>query len=250
MKNIVKYILVIFLVLACANICDVYGQGEENKRVIIHLENGSEFEANLIDWNQEAGTITVEGFGNELKFQISEVKKIIHLGVDTSPAYTFKETGFYYHARVNYITGNPGMREYQEPGIGISVSAGKRFNRFASVGLGLGYDEYVVGTPENILSTFAEFSGYLIPHNQSISYSLAAGYGFAFKNEDSNLISAKGGWMFYPAVGLRLGKKRMKWTFDIGYKFQEANWIYQNWNGTSDQDILYRRLTLRSGVMF
>ena len=152
--------------------------------------------------------------------------------------------------RMNVITGNPGNRENQEPGLGLSVSAGKRFNRFLSVGGGIGFDEYIVGTSENILSTFGEVSGYLMPSNQSISYHLAAGYGFAFKDEEANLTSATGGWMVYPAVGFRLGKKNLKWTFDFGYKFQKANWVYDNWGTVSDQRILYRRLTLRTGVMF
>jgi len=56
--------------------------------------------------------------------------------------------------------------------------------------------------------------------------------------------------MIHPSVGIRLGKKDMKWTFDLGYKFQKANWVYDNWGTISDQSILYRRLTLRTGIMF
>ena len=250
MKNYINYILVFGLLCAFANVNEVHGQDATDNRVIVFLDNGSKFEAKLLDWNQELETMTFEAFGNEVVFPSKEIKKIVHLGAIETEAYTFKETGPYFHARMNLITGNPGNREYQEPGIGLSFSAGKRFNRFASVGVGIGFDEFIVGTSENILSTFGEFSGYLFENNQSISYNVAAGYGFAFKDEDARLTSATGGWMVHPALGLRLGKKKLKWTFDVGYKFQKANWVYENWGTISDQRILYRRLTLRTGVMF
>lgn len=250
MKNYINYILVFFLLSACANVAEVHAQEITDNRVMVYLDNGSKFEANLQEWDQDNGSMTFEAFGNTVTFESADIKKIVHLGVDETVAYNFKEVGPYYHLRANLITGNPGNRENQEPGLGISVSAGKRFNRFLSVGGGIGFDEYIVGTSENILSTFGEVSGYLMPSNQTLSYHLAAGYGFAFTNEESNLTSATGGWMVYPAIGIRLGKKDMKWTFDFGYKFQKANWVYDNWGTISDQRILYRRLTLRTGVMF
>lgn len=250
MKNYINYILALCFICACANISKLKAQTEVDNRVVVYLDNGSQFEAKLVEWNQETDIMTFEAFGSKLEFANSDIKKIVHLGIDDSASYNFKETGNYYHLRMNVITGNPGNRQHSDPGIGVSFSTGKRFNRFASVGVGVGFDEFIVGTSENILSVFGEFSGYLLESNQSLSYNLAAGYGFAFVDEDSNLTSASGGWMVHPAVGLRLGKKRLKWTIDVGYKFQEANWVYQFWNSTSDQDILYRRLTVRTGVMF
>lgn len=252
MKNYIKYILVAGLFCAFANVNILQGQDAEDNRVMVYLDNGSKFEAKLIVWDQDSDTMTFDVFGNEVAFPNKAIKKIVQLnGVgNVVEAYTFKETGPYFHIRTNLITGNPGNRENMEPGIGISVSGGKRFNRLVSVGVGVGFDEFIAGTSENILSTFGEFSGYLFENNQSISYNVAAGYGFAFKDEEVNLTSASGGWMVHPAFGLRWGKKKLKWTFDVGYKFQKANWVYDNWGTISDQRILYRRLTLRTGVMF
>lgn len=250
MKKSINYILVLFLFCACANAHELQAQDEKNNRVIVHLAKGSQFEAELIEWNQETDVMVFEAFGSQLTFKASEVKKIIHVGMNNQPVYNFKETGPYYHVRMNLITGNPGNRSNRQPGIGLSVAAGKRFNRFLSLGAGVGFDEYIVGTSENILSTFGEVSGYFFPTNQSFSYNVAAGYGFAFKNEDANLNEATGGFMIHPSLGLRLGKRKLKWTIDLGYKFQKANWVYDNWGTRSDQRILYRRMTIRTGILF
>lgn len=250
MKTYFNYILSFILFLACANVADLQGQETLDNKVVVHLKNGSQFEGKLLDWDQETDILVFEIFGKEIKFPNSDIKKIVQVGIDYKPVYNFKETGPYYHLRLNMITGNPGRRENFEPGIGLSVSAGKRFNRLLSIGGGLGFDEYIVRTSENILSTFAEVSGYFFESNQSLSYNVGGGYGFAFKDEDRGITHAKGGWMIHPSLGLRLGKKDLKWTFDVGYKFQKANWVYENWGTISDQRILYRRLTLRTGIMF
>ncbi len=245
-----NYIALFLFFIASANLSLLLGQDETRNRVIVNLENGSQFEANLLEWNQETNMIKLEAFGSIVEFSNEDIKSIVQKSIGEIEPYNFKEKGNYYHLRINKITGNPGRRSELIPGIGISFSSGKRINRLLSLGVGISYDDYVIGSSENILSSFAEVSGYFNPHNLSLSYGLAAGYGFAFKNEDSNLMEAQGGWMAYPSIGLRWGKKHLKWTFDIGYKFQRANWHYEWWDTRSEQRILYRRLTLRTGVMF
>lgn len=236
---------------ASANLYELVGQDQSSDEVTVFLKNGSQFDAKLIEWDQVKNTIKLEAFNSVIELSNDEIEKIIQQNMNLINPYNFKEQGNYYHIRVNMITGNPGNRSYMQPGIGVSIAAGKRFNRLLSVGGGVGFDEYIVGTSENILSAFGEVSGYLNPHNLSLTYNVAAGYGFASKNEEENLTEASGGWMVYPAVGFRWGKKHLKWTFDFGYKFQKANWVYDNgWGTVTDQDVLYRRLTLRSGVVF
>lgn len=245
------HLFLIFLFLgASANICELFGQEQNDNRVIVHLKNGSKFEANLVEWNQEAGIIKLEAFGSIVEFENKEIKSVVQKNLSKTEIYNFEEQGSFYQVRVNLITGNPGGRADYEPGIGISLAAGKRLSRKLSLAGGLSFDQYIIGTSENILSGFGEVSGYLHPENLSLSYSLAAGYGFAFKNEEETLTSATGGLMIYPAVGFRWGKKHLKWTLDFGYKFQKAHWVYEAWDIISDQNILYRRLTVRTGVMF
>jgi len=252
--NKIYSILFLFFLCACANVYELHAQEDlqsvEDNKVIVYLKNGSKFQGRLLDWNQAEKTMTFDMYGNTVQFYVGEVRKIIDLDIDTSPLYSFEETGIYYHLRTNFISGNPGNRSNFQPGVGLSISAGKRFNRMLSIGGGIGFDEYVLASSENILSTFGELSGYFHENNQSLFYNVAAGYGFAVHSDESNIRDSKGGWMMHPSLGVRLGKGNLKWTIDMGYKFQKANWVFENWGSLSDQDILYRRLTLRMGLMF
>lgn len=248
--NFNKLTIFLFLCFAFANGSETFGQENQNEEVVIYLKSGSQFKAKIIEWDPAQDIIKLEAFGNIIELRNSDVKKIVQTDVKMGQSYNFKEEGFFYHIRANLITGNSGNRSSFEPGIGISATAGKRFSRKLSIGVGLSFDEYIARTSENILAAFGEVSGYVSPDNLSLSYSLAAGYGFAFKDEEIGLLEAGGGWMVYPAVGFRWGKKHLKWTLDFGYKFQKASWLYESWGTISDQSILYRRLTLRTGVMF
>lgn len=245
-----KIIILLLLVFAFANGSEIIGQEKQDGEVVIFLENGSQFQAKIVEWDPAKDVVKVEAFGNIIEFRNSDIKKIVQSDLQFGQLYNFKEEGLFFHFRANLISGNSGSRSSLEPGIGISAAAGKRFNRKLSIALGISFDEYINRTSENILATFGEVSGYVSPDNLSLSYSLAAGYGFAFKDEEIGLMDAKGGWMIYPAVGFRWGKNHLKWTLDFGYKFQKANWVYENWDTISDQRILYRRLTIRTGVMF
>ncbi len=242
--------IILLLIFAFANAGEVFGQEDQEGEVIIFLKNGSQFQAKIIEWDPAQDVVKLEAFGNIIEFRNSDIKKIVQADIQFGHSYNFKEEGYYYQIRANLITGNSGDRSSLQPGIGISAAAGKRFNRKLSLGVGVSFDEYIARTSENILSVFGEVSGYVSPDNLSLSYSLAAGYGFAFENEEVGLMDATGGLMVYPAVGFRWGQKHLKWTLDFGYKFQEANWLYESWGTISDQRILYRRLTIRTGVMF
>jgi len=181
--KIVKNILMLLFFCACANVAEMQGQekvlNEENK-VLVYLNNGSKFEAKLLEWNTEEDIMIFDVYGSPVKFSSKDVKKMISLKANGSVAYNFKETGLYYHLRMNLITGNPGNRSNFQPGVGLSASVGKRMNRLLSYGVGIGFDHYIIRSSENILSTFGEVSGYFHESNQSLSYNVAAGYGFAY----------------------------------------------------------------------
>jgi len=108
-----KYLLMILLVCACANVAEVHGQQQvqnelEENKIIVYLKNGSKFEARLLEWNTEEKTITFEVYGKPVTFPSDEVRKIVGSNMDQSAVYNFKETGIYYHLRLNFISGNPG----------------------------------------------------------------------------------------------------------------------------------------------
>jgi len=91
-------------------------------------------------------------------------------------------------------------------------------------------------------------------------YKLQAGYGFAFKDEDRNIMDAEGGLMWYPALGVRFGAaKSANFMFDFGVKVQTANYIFnatnvqQRWSIREvriKNDMTYRRFVVRTAILF
>ncbi len=256
MKHIIKSLLIGFLLFSCLGIQAQETNIETNtaEEVIIVFKNGGQIKGELVNWDF-GKSITVMFNENEIKIPNSQIKYVVQDGLEfdskkLKTPYNFKEAGLYGHLRLNLIGGNGGSRSEGTPGIGGSISGGKRFSRLVAVGGGLSFDNYIIGSSESILAPFVEFTGFVQPENLSLMYNLSAGYGFAFKDEESGLEEAKGGWMIYPSIGFRAGKSAMKWTFDAGYKFQKANMVYRFWGDTSDQRLIYKRLTFRIGLLF
>jgi len=227
--------------------------------VVVVLKDGTTFSGEVKNWKVGKEITIISQAGNEYSFDGEDIEKIMeqkyyekNLNLQFKEPYNFKEEGIYYALRGHFIKGNFGDRQNESHGAGISGLIGKRFNRFVGIGVGAGYDSYIVDSGESVLPIFAELTGYFTPTNNSLSYGLAAGYGLAFANQDKNIIDAKGGLMVHPNIGLRFGTKSLKYTLDLGYKFQKAQFTFRNiWDGRSrfEQRLLYKRVTLRFGVL-
>ena len=239
---------------------------EENRKeqqkdeVVVYLKSGTMFSGAVKEWKIGETITIVTDSGNEYTFSGETVDKVIQLklyeksmNMKFDTPYNFKESGLYYSFKGHFINGNFGDRQNENHGLGISVLVGKRFNRLLGVGVGAGYDAYILDSGERVLPIFAEVSGYISPKHTTLAYGLAAGYSLAFNNEDYNIIDAKGGLMVHPNIGIRFGKKKLKYTLDLGYRFQKAEFTYRDaWNARSryEQRLLYKRVTLRFGVLF
>jgi len=251
--QLISYLIIVFGVMNCITV-HAQDNHKEKELMIVYLKDGSTIKGTIIDWNYEEALQLRTTDGLELTFPAKAIDKVTQASLyKVTVPYNFKENGLYYAVRGQYIVGNDGRRAKEQGGYGFSALVGHRFNRLLGIGIGTGYDLFIDNTGERLMPIFTEVSGYLLPKNSSFSYSLAVGYSFAFTDADYNLNEAKGGLLIYPAVGLRFGTGEMKYTVDLGYKFQNAIFTYTNpWDGTSRDrhDILYKRLTLRMGILF
>lgn len=242
------------LVLGLCSIAEAQITPQAKELMIVHLKDGSKVEGTITQWNYEESLVIKTIDGVDVTFPAEAIEKVTQASLYKIKApYNFKEKGLYYAVRAQYIVGNEGRRANETGGYGISGLVGHRFSRLLGVGLGAGYDLFVDNTGERLAPIFTELSGYFSRQNTTLSYSLAAGYAFAFTDADFGLHEAKGGFLIYPAIGFRFGPKSTKLTVDIGYKFQNAVLTYTSpWDGlTQDRhDILYKRLTLRMGLLF
>ena len=251
MKKI-KWLILSTIVLLSTGLAS---QEDQSRQVVIHLENGSRINGDVVEWKPNE-FITIEtAWNDEITFPWTMVKKVVQTSAQKNAIqpYNFKETGLYISPAAALITGNGGNRAKGRNGISFSVSAGHRFNKYLSVGGGIGWDQFIWNSGEELIPLFAEITGYTTERNSSFRYSLQAGYSLALKDEDYLISNAKGGWMLYPAVGIRFGSNpNTKYFFDVGYKFQRAEFSYDDpWDfgRRSDQRILYKRLTIRFGLL-
>lgn len=259
MKTINKILILLLVMSLSSSIAQGQNKKASRDEVVVILKSGTEFSGYVKEWKVgEVITIETEA-GNEYTFTGDSIDKILQMklyeksnNLKFGTPYNFKESGRYYSVRGSIIKGNNGDRRNEQAGLGISLLAGHRFNRFIGIGAGVGYDSYTLESGESVLPLFVEASGYTTPTHTSLSYSLAAGYGLAFTNEEYGIIDAKGGLMVHPSIGMRFGKKKLKYTLDLGYRFQKANFTFRDqWNGRSrfEQRLLYKRVTLRFGVL-
>lgn len=230
------------------------GQTNKDELMVVYLKDGSIIEGYISEWNYgETLRLKSKSGGISYVFPADKIEKVQQKSLmEIGNEYTFNESGKYFAWRGQGIIGNEGTRANETPGYGFSFLAGYRLNRFVGLGVGVGYDKYIDDTSEELIPVFAEFSGYALAKNTSLSYSLALGYSFAQADPDNRVINAEGGLLIYPSIGLRFGRGPVKYTIDLGYKFQDATFTYLDpWNGSTryEQDLKYKRLTLRFGIM-
>ncbi len=236
------------------------GKSEIKEEVVVYLKSGTIFSGYVKEWKVGELITIVTDAGGEYTFKGDTIEKVLQMklyeksmNTKFETPYNFKESGTYYAIKGSFIKGNTGDRANENPGLGISALVGKRFNRLVGVGVGVGYDSYILESGERVVPIFVEASGYLSPKHTTLAYGLSAGYSLAFNNQNYGIIDAKGGLMAHPTIGMRFGKRSMKYTLDLGYRFQKAEFTYRDlWDGRSrrEQRLLYKRVTLRFGVLF
>lgn len=243
------------LVLILFSFAAMQGQDQQTELMVVYLKDGSKVQGFIQKWDYETKLYLKTEAGSIFEFPSASIDKVVQkslINIESGQSYTFNETGLYYAWRAQGLIGNSGERYNETPGYGFSFLAGYRYNRFLGLGIGVGYDKLVDDSGEEVIPVFAELSGYIQPVNTSVSYSLGLGYSFAQNNRDFSITNASGGLLIYPAIGLRFGGGKVKYTMDIGYKFQKATFTYLDlWDGqtTHEQRLTYKRLTLRFGIL-
>lgn len=165
--------------------------------------------------------------------------------------YQFKSKAWYNATHFSLLTGSSTDRN--NVGIGVHNITGYQFNHWIGIGAGIGLDNYWIGVGELVFPVFAETRGFLNEKKESFYYSIAAGYGFAFKNLSLLVTEAEGGWMAHPSIGYKITTKdNLQLLFDVGAKFQKATFQQETpfQGGFEIRRLTYQRITLRIGMAF
>jgi len=241
------------IVLFAFMIIAVSSNAQKNTQCTIHLKNGSMIVGEILSYTQ----------GEQMKFKLpndvvidikdESIEKIIYPSVRRSNDYAFKERGLYFQTSVSGSFGLNSWNDRLTAGYGMHQIVGFQFHRGLGAGAGIGYDAYFNNAGQQFIPVFAEVRGYVRERNFTPMYSLAAGYGFTPGTVlvSRNLIESKGGYYIYPAFGFRFGgNPDANFIMDFGYKVQKGTFTYDEWNGTSTQEITFQRLTIRTALLF
>ena len=247
---------------------------------VIRLTNGSIFKGNIIESIEgEYYELQLAG-GDVIRFDWEEIASIVQeedrvvyyeqpdpfskqrskaefkekwreKRLEKRNVYAFKERGFY---NIIFFSSTSGEQSGQfQFGLGLQNILGYKFKRPFGLGIGIGADTYSFRTGETIYPLYAEARGYLKEDINSFYYSMALGYGFAFKNKEEEIVKAQGGYMIHPSFGMRFGASAdTNLLLDFGLKFQKANFTREFlFTGEREiKDVLYQRFTVRLGLIF
>jgi hypothetical protein len=196
-------------------------QVDDDKRAVLYLKGGSQLEVTVIEWDEDLGIKVITTWGQEMFFSAERIQKVKALTKKMYNApYIFKEKGIFYSMAGGLLTGNSGLRNNDRNGYTLSFSSGYRMSRLLSIGIGTSVDQYAHGSGERMHPIFLDFRSYLLPKNSTFVLNVQTGYSLAFKNENKGISEAKGGFMFYPSLGMSFGGSVTKYSIDLGYKFQ------------------------------
>ena len=219
---------------------------------IIRLNSGTVWKGKILSWEND-GFVYLETLNGTTipipEASISRVRqKVIYPEVERAPrSYAFREQGLYHAVAFGVSVGTFA------PGMNLSYAAGHRFSRWIGVGGGVGFGSFELDEGKNIIQVFSEARGFLTRTNVSPYYSVRLGYGFALKNDNNNITSAKGGIMFNPELGVRFGGgARVSYYLGMGIHLQRATHEY-TWPFSEQRAVektLYKRWELKTGVVF
>lgn len=262
----------------------------EDEKVVstVTLNDGTVYEGTIKSYSPEGEIRVALRSGTQITIMDTELKEITYemphpkrgseylpekpaTGKPTferrKPVYEFQEEGWFNTTSFAFSFGkrerdediffSPGFERasVSQSAIGFNIQhiMGYQFSRMLGVGLGVSYDAYDLEDRESVLSVFAHYRGYLSKSIVAPYLGLNAGYGFALANKSQGVVTAEGGWMIHPEIGLRLGAtSKSNFTLGLGYRLQDAYYVQElPFNGNIEyRDVTYQRFMFSLGLLF
>lgn len=250
-----RKILFLTLFLCCSGW--IAAQDSLQCQDVVYVKGGSVFRGKITSYDPNDLLRIVTWSGVDMQISSNTVLKIIQecSGLKSRKEqrdYTFRERGWYHFSRAALTFSIDNV------GYSLQHSSGYKFNRFLSVGAGIGLENYTPGGNDPVtIPLFAEIRGYLTQQRISPFYALGAGWSVIGKEQraidfwgwENNIQEWKGGWLAQGQVGYRIGNHFM--TF-IGIRLQRLtnNWDNSAWNGGYGTDRhLKKRVELGIGLL-
>jgi len=264
MRNILNYLIVIFLTTSLFFVCNTDSKAQNKTQDVVYLKNGSILHGKITEIKVNE-SITLESNCNDTwvlnQSDIDRIVKedILESTIEKNKKKTpidYKRKGFYSNININFMFG--GDMETPFPPIGISFISGYQFDFGLAVGAGLGIDLMsevympIVGDLKytfrsSKISPFIYFQG-----GYSISLEDPDPYDYEYYDYYESDLESKGGYILNPGVGFKINlNERNAFSFSLGYKYMEINQTYKEFNGQNiDRKIKTNRIVLGFGYYF
>ena len=241
MKYLLLVTLSLFVFWGQAQNVDITEKKHETKIVLL---NGTTLIGELVSYDPNT-TIVISISGNEIVLPSDKIKKIVMMtSSEQVNINRLKTKRLYNRTNIGLLSNSNGN------GITLNHSVLYQHSRWIGVGLGAGIDNYYFQSGRNVYPVFVEFKSFLVDRNSSPYVSLKSGYGFIFSNEDLGQEYTKGGLIFNPTFGYRIGSSGVFMDFYMGFRFQKAQYeINDGWSYRS-QDIQWNRVEIGTAVSF
>ena len=252
-------IIIATLILSSPQLWAQKIRGQKSATDVVYLKNGSIYRGQIVEYEydkllkikiNEATTISIPADVINKVVQIDPEERKGKLREKINPKITKK-----LYSMTNFYTLGGYFANEFELGLGAQTSFGYQWNSKLATGIGVAYDNYLIGSRTTLLPIFAEVRGQLTEKAVAPHYTVNIGYGFGVANEDFGIREPEGGLYLHGAMGLIFHKPGgHAFLLDVGYKFQELNYQVDLPWGTRDDfeayDILFKRLSIRFGVIF
>ena len=135
-------------------------------------------------------------------------------------------------------------------GVGVRYKSLYQINNILQVGWGVGIESYSSNFKRNFVPFSFDFIGDIFKDGRSPFYMISLGYGFPLGEESSFAEGSKGGLMVDISLGYRSKKNTTQPFIAVGYRIQNAFYNGVDEYGNTDKDVVYKRWSLSTGILF
>ncbi|MCB0635687.1 MAG: hypothetical protein KDC54_03670 [Lewinella sp.] len=253
MQKLKHFCTIAFLLLTLP----VWAQQQERVDYI-YLRGGNFLQGTILDTVNQNRLLLDLGAGDPLAIPLDQIDRIQRnrkFRLRNARGRTVQTEGLFFEVASQLLTAkiDDPWQEVTRTNVGLQFNAGYYVLPWVSTSLGVGIDHY----EELVVPVFGQVRAYWPGWATAPYLQLQSGYGIAaakvFDRDEYD--ESRGGWLWYPAVGVRLATRRqVAFHLDMGYKFQRVTHEYDypdDWWTTNLTDRLtYRSFVFRFACVF
>jgi hypothetical protein len=232
---------------------------QEQERVdYVYLRGGNFLQGTILDTADQNRLLLDLGEGDPLAIPLDQIERIQRnrkSRLRNARGRTVQTEGLFFEVGAQLLSGKIADPWYEDTrtNVGIQFNAGYYVLPWLSTGIGVGMDTYA----ELVVPVFGQVRAYWPGLATAPYLQLQGGYGIAAEKvfDRQEFDESRGGWLWYPALGVRLATRRqVAFHVDMGYKFQrltnEFDYPEDWWTTNVTDRVTYKSFVFRFACVF